>query len=333
MRSGSASPCGLPSGRRRTGSAADGGIRSKGTKNLPNPEHRSARRGVRPAGAINAMDRYVGAAAPPGGRMSGENSGRAAWRIRSGVLPLRNDPRTNAYETPKSDLCRRPGGAGCSVARGGAADGLSDPADGLRGAPAQRHDAVGHPGRLSAAQGEVRLFVRPDRTHHAGLPDDFVRPAALCRAACRPPSAALFACRGHVLHAGGAAVARRGSGVCVDPPVGQPDRMGVVGLPSRVVACGPTGFGRPQGVGAVDLPGRRECRQCAGPAAGRPGGDPLRTALDRMVRSGRRCGHRHPAAGRRVVPRPAANGLGAALSRSFGCRERPFAAADPPRRC
>ena len=99
-------------------------------------------------------------------------------------------------------------------------NGLPDTVHDQHHPPAERHDAVGDPGRLPAPEGEIRLHVRPDRNHHAGFPDDLVAAAALHRTLCRPPSAPLLARRRDVFHAGRAAHPLRRPGLRTHPAGG-----------------------------------------------------------------------------------------------------------------
>lgn len=132
-----------------------------------------------------------------------------------------------------------------------------------------------------------------------------------------------------MFHAVWTARARRCPRILAYSDVGRTDRLRFVGLPPRILARGPARLGRPQGTGAVDFPGRRQCRKRLGAPAGRADRDSVRAGFDRVVRAGRAVGYLHPREDRKLVQTPVGP-VGPQAGRCRRCRgPRPFETENP----
>jgi len=147
----------------------------------------------------------------------------------------------------------------------------------------QRHDAVAAARTLSDAKGRIRAQLRPDRADHADLAADLLGAAAGGRALCRPSAATLFArdrhgCHLYRLAAAGERRQLPDAGLC-----GGIGRRRLRSLPSGGLAGGADGLGRPPWLGAVAVPGRRQCRIVARAGARSLYRDPTRSVVHRLV--------------------------------------------------
>ena len=109
-----------------------------------------------------------------------------------------------------------------------------------------------------------------------------------------------------------------------DPARGGPDRHGLLGVPSRGLARGAHGGGRPLRPGAVAVPGRRQSRPGVGPAARRLHRRAARPDEHRSASAVPRCRDVH------AVPGRAAGIARAAPSRKPAARKSAGATADAP---
>lgn len=108
---------------------------------------------------------------------------------------------------------------------------------------------------------------------------------------------------GHVLHAGGTGATGLGSLFCKHPGGCVLHRHRLGRVPSRGFARGANGERRQEGAGAKHIPGGRQRRFIAGPAAGSAGGTALRPAQHRSVCPGGDSGLPAAGAHRRLVQR------------------------------
>ena len=180
---------------------------------------------------------------------------------------------------------------------------------------------------------QLRADFRPGRPDHPGLPVHGLDAAAGRRPVHRQAAPALFPDGRHGLHPGRPADDVARAQLSADPARRGADRHGLVGVPSRGLARGAHGRGRPLRPRPVAVPGRRQYRLGRGPAAGRlhrraarpdQHGLVLRRGADRHVRAvpGRRLVRARARAARsrrraRPRPRPAATAC-----RAHACSSR-----------
>ena len=188
---------------------------------------------------------------------------------------------------------------------------------------AERHDTVGHPGHVSAAEGQLRLHVRPNRAYHARLPTDLLRAATLCGTLCRQPPTTLLLIHRNVLHASRIALVGRGFRFRGHPVGRGRHRLRLLGVPPRSLACGADGFWRQEKPGAIHIPSGRERRKCHRAAACRTHPHPLRPARRGMVRRSRTA-RRHAARKDRILVQPEAK-PDAVVPHPATCRKPPYA--------
>src|SRR5712671_2949458 len=124
----------------------------------------------------------------------------------------------------------------------------------------ERHDAIAGAGALPDAEGRLWPQLCADRVDHPGLAGDLIAAATGGRAVRRSPPAALLACRRDGCDARRTHTARERRQLFDARAGGGAGRGGLRGLSPGSLAGGADGIGRTPWLGAIAVPGRRQCR-------------------------------------------------------------------------
>src|ERR1700730_16450643 len=147
----------------------------------------------------------------------------------------------------------------------------------------QRHDAVAGAGTLPDAEGCLWPQLCADRVDHPGHAGDLVTAATGGRTVRRSSSATLFTRHWDGCDARGTHTARERRELFDARGGGGAGRGGLRGLSPGSLARGADGLGRAPWLGAIAVPGRRQCRFRARADSGRLYRDPKGSIEHRLV--------------------------------------------------